>query len=279
MPYSAEISRSNPSCFLFLIDRSGSMNEPISGSTRKKADAVAHAVNRLLQTLVLRCAKSEGVRDYYQVGVIGYGSQVLPALGGALAGRPLVPISEVANQPLRLEQRTRQVEDGAGGLVDQTVRAPVWFEPVADGPTPMCAALDMAWVVLADFLVRYPGCYPPVVINITDGVATDGDPEPHAATLRALTSEDGQVLLFNLHVSYLGGKPAQYPEREEELAEAHARQLFRMSSLLPPPVVRLARAERLRVSEASRGFVFNADLVSVLRFLDIGTRVDVKNWR
>ena len=43
MPYQAEISRSNPSCFLFLIDQSGSMSDPFAGgeAKRKKADLVA----------------------------------------------------------------------------------------------------------------------------------------------------------------------------------------------------------------------------------------------
>ena len=106
MAYSAEISRTNPSCFLFLIDQSGSMQDPAppamgadapAAGTRAKAQSVADAVNRLLQNLVIKCAKSEGVRDYYQVGVIGYGAGVGPALGGPLAGRDLVPISEIAN--------------------------------------------------------------------------------------------------------------------------------------------------------------------------------------
>ena len=35
----------------------------------------------------------------------------------------------------------------------------------------------------------------------------------------------------------------------------------------------------LRVTPESHGFVFNADLASVVRFLDIGTRVDAKNLR
>ena len=66
MPYSAEISRVNPSCFLFLIDQSGSMSDPFGGQAgRKKAEGVADAINRLLQNLVIKCAKSEGVRDYY----------------------------------------------------------------------------------------------------------------------------------------------------------------------------------------------------------------------
>ena len=53
MTYSAEISRVNPTCFLFLIDQSGSMAESWGGESGKtKAQGVADAINRLLQTLV-----------------------------------------------------------------------------------------------------------------------------------------------------------------------------------------------------------------------------------
>src|SRR2546425_3263556 len=127
MPYSAEISRNNPSCFLFLIDQSGSMADNFSGEVaKKKADGVADAINKLLQNLCIKCAKEEGVRDYFHVGVIGYGAHVQPAFGGMLAGRELVPISEIALNPARIEVRTKKVSDGAGGLVDQSVKFPVW---------------------------------------------------------------------------------------------------------------------------------------------------------
>jgi hypothetical protein len=64
VPSSAEISRANPSCFLFLTDQSGSMVDPFGdGSGRRKSEGVASAINRLLQTLVLRCAKADGVRN------------------------------------------------------------------------------------------------------------------------------------------------------------------------------------------------------------------------
>src|SRR5215467_15914526 len=124
MPYIAEISRVHPSCFLFLIDRSGSMSDPFSGGAegKSKAEGVADAINRLLQNLVIKCAKSEGVRDYFHVGIIGYGEQVGPAFVGALSGRELAPISEIADQPARVEERTKKVDDGAGGLVDQTIK-------------------------------------------------------------------------------------------------------------------------------------------------------------
>src|SRR5579872_2247928 len=146
MAYTAEISRTNPSMFLFLIDQSGSMDDPFGAgeSDRKKADGVADAINRLLQNLVIRCAKEEGVRDYFHVAVIGYGRQVGPAFSGPLAGRDLVPISDVGNMPARVEERTRKIDDGAGGLIDQLIRMPIWFDPLGDGGTPMCQALGMA---------------------------------------------------------------------------------------------------------------------------------------
>jgi len=150
MAYSAEISRSNPSCFLFLIDQSGSMQDAIesaavpaadrpvgpdgpaitSASVRTKAQGVADAINRLLQNLVIKCAKSEGVRDYYHVGVLGYGgdmtaNRVEPAFSGALVGRELVPVSEIANSPARIDERTKKIDDGAGGLVDQKIKFPI----------------------------------------------------------------------------------------------------------------------------------------------------------
>jgi hypothetical protein len=154
MPYQAEISRTNPSCFLLLIDQSGSMQDPFGGSDspKRKADGVADAVNRLLQNLVIKCAKSEGVRDYYHVGVIGYGNKVGPAFSGVLAGREMVPVSDIANFPARIEERTKKTDDGAGGLIDQTVKFPIWFDPVAKGGTPMCRALTEAKDILSTWM-------------------------------------------------------------------------------------------------------------------------------
>src|SRR4051794_37939743 len=145
MPYTAELSRSNPTALLFLIDQSSSMAEPFGAQPEKpKAQGVADGINRILQNLVLKCAKSEGIRDYFHVGVIGYGGRVHWALGGKLAGQKLVPLSSVASNPLRIEQRNRKVDDGAGGLVEQTFKLPVWLESFASGRTPMCQAITEA---------------------------------------------------------------------------------------------------------------------------------------
>jgi hypothetical protein len=147
MAYTAEISRSNPSCFLFLIDQSGSMADAFAGGTpqRNKSEGVADAINKLLQNLVIKCAKEEGIRDYFHVGVIGYGATVGSAYVGQLFGRELVPISDIANLPARLEERKQKVEDGTGGLVEQSVKFPIWFDPVANNGTPMCRAFSPSY--------------------------------------------------------------------------------------------------------------------------------------
>jgi len=274
VPYVAEINRTNPTCLLFLIDQSSSMAGSFGGSPGKtKADGVADAVNRLLQNLALKCAKSDGIRDYFHVGVIGYGDGVHSALGGALAGRHLVPVSEFANNPLRVEPRRRKVDDGAGGLIEQSFKFPVWFEPVADGQTPMFQALTLAAQILQEFITHSPECYPPLVVNVTDGQASDADPRPAAAAIRELATADGPVLLFNAHLSSAPVPPVVFPARAEGLADRYARHLFKMSSPLPPQMLEAARADGFEVADGARGFAFNADLVSVIRFLDIGTRV------
>jgi hypothetical protein len=273
MPYAAELSRTNPTCLVFLIDQSSSMAEPFGAQPEKpKAEGVADGINRLLQNLVLKCAKGDGIRDYFHVGVMGYGGRVHWALGGEMARKKLVPISVLANNPLKVEQRTRRVDDGAGGLVEQKLKFPIWFEAVAGGRTPMCLALAEAGLAVTEFLRRFPSCFPPLVINISDGKATDGNPEVEAAKLRGLATDDGNVLLFNAHLSSKLTRPVEFPSQEGELPDPEAAVLFRMSSVLPPRLREAAKNEGCRVTDHTRGFVFNADLVSVIRFLDIGTR-------
>ncbi|MGA2926397.1 MAG: vWA domain-containing protein [Solirubrobacteraceae bacterium] len=230
------------------------------------------AINRLLQELSIKCAKEGGVRDYFQVGVIGYGMQVAPAFSGMLAGRELVPIGEVARCPARVEERVRREDDGAGGLLERTVKFPIWFEPKFEGGTPMTAALTQAKSVVKSWLQRHPGCFPPIVINITDGESTDGDPSRVAEEIKLQASADGPVLLLNAHLSSDDGRPVSFPDNEADLPNDHARLLFRMSSYLPRYMQEILAQDDRLTSDGMRGFVYNADIVEVISFLDIGTR-------
>lgn len=277
MAYSAEISRNNPTLFVFLIDQSGSMAEGIPNSEqpeRRRADALSVIINKSLQNLVLRCAKEEGVRDYFSVCVIGYGSKVGPAFSGPLTGRETVPISDVGNMPARVEQKVKKTDDGAGGILEQTIRLPIWFDPVADGGTPMCSAFAQVQNVVQRWLAQHPDCFPPVVIHITDGESTDGDPTTLMQSLTALSSSDGSVLLFNIHISSDGtARPVAFPDSATDLPNQYASMLFENASPLTYTMRAVANSQDgMNLSDGARGYVFNGDMVLVIQALDIGTR-------
>lgn len=279
MPYSAQISRDNPTLFVFLVDQSASMSDSVgSGAVGSKSNAVADTINRLIQNLALRSAKEDGVRDYFHLSVLGYGgpSGGTPALSGALRSADVVPLSQVADSPARIDERIVKIADGAGGLINQTMRFPIWLDPVANGGTPMTGALRRAYDVVEQFLRDHPNCYPPVVLNVTDGESTDGDPQAPAARLRTLASSDGDVLLFNLHLSSTNAPAVMFPHSETTLPDHYSRLLFNMSSELPPGMAAYAREQNLGAGEGARGFVFNADAVSLIQFFDIGTRVAIE---
>lgn len=262
MSYSQRVDREHPACMMFLIDQSYSMSEPLAGAADDtKAKALARAVNDLLYELVIRSVKdpSEGPRAYYDVGVIGYGNTVGPAWSGALAGRGLVSIVEVANNPTRMDERA----DGT--------RFPIWFEPEANGPTPMSSAIDQAGRLVAEWIGEHPSSLPPIVINISDGASTDGDPLEWGRRIESLSTSDGSVLLFNVNFSNQPGEPLWFPDSPDGLPNEYARSMFELSSPLPGFMQELAGMEGHPVSGGSRGFVFNADINSVVGFLQIGT--------
>ena len=272
MSYTAEISRSNPTAFLFLVDQSGSMSDKMPNG-KSKAEQVADVLNRTLAAMVTRCTKSEGIRNYFDIGVIGYGgNNANNGFKGELAGALINPISSIEASPLKIEERKKKVDDGAGGIVEQTIKFPVWFEPNASGGTPMCKALTKAAEELVAWCDAHPDCYPPTVLHITDGESTDGDPEELASQLRQIQTNEGQVLLLNLHVSSSSSSPVEFPSSESALPDNYAKLLFRMSSQLPEHLIRFAQDKGFKVGMESRGFMFNADAVQIVDFFDIGTR-------
>lgn len=270
--YSAQITRANPTCVILLIDQSGSMSDPFSGdSARKKSDFVAEVVNHTLHDLVIRCTKTEEVRNYYYVSVIGYGRTVGTCFSGPLAARNLVSIAEVADYPLQVKSSYKRVSDGAGGWVEIPVRYPVWIHPSADGKTPMCEALARVKEILLQWLMERPHGFPPTVLHLTDGESSDGDPNDIGQEIMSLGTNDGRVLLFNCHISTRRKSKIEYPTDERALPDGFARSLFQISSPLPTNFLAAAAQLGVTAMNGSRGFVFNGDPSSIVQFYEIGT--------
>lgn len=268
MAYDAQISRSNPAQIVFLIDQSESMLEGIKGDPgKKKCEGVADVVNRFLHSLVIRCTIGAGeVYPYYYVSVIGYGAQVGPAFVGKFAGQESVCVSELV-QAARIDVKTIQRPEGA-----ETVRTKVWFDPVAGGRTPMCQAFQSAKKVVEAFIAKYPDSYPPMIMNITDGDSTDGNPTNDAEAVKILKTSNGNALVFNVHVSATNAPSIIFPNGENSLPDPYAKMLFRMSSVLPAKMRQISKELRFDIADGAKGFAFNADLSCLTNLLEIGTR-------
>jgi hypothetical protein len=274
MVYSADISRDNPTCLLFLIDQSGSMNDGWSNNPdEKKSENVSTIINRCLQNLVLKCAKDDGIRDYFHVGVIGYNNaNIGSVLKNFNPDQDLISISELAKNPMRIDTISKKVMDMDGNMVNEEVKLPIWVEPYAYGGTPMCAALQLAESVISSWVSKNPKSFPPIVIHITDGESTDGVPILNAQRIKKIQTDDGATLLFNIHISSTVSDSIMYPRDPDALPDDFARQLYAMSSHLPPSMQVYAKSLYPNINEKSRGYGFNADVSSFSDFLDIGTR-------
>ena len=272
MSYSAEISRSSPTCLLILIDQSTSMGHRIAGG-QTKAAFLADVVNKTLYTMITNCSKADGVRDYFHVGVLAYsGTDSRNALGGPLGEKVLNAISKVAAHPIQIESRVKQAVGPHGDFVSQDIKFPVWLQPRSQGKTSMCAGLKASLALIRLWCTEHSMSYPPTVLHVTDGHPTDGDPEPIAAQLKTLGTENGACLLFNLHVDIGDGPAVVFPSDGRHLPDRYAATLFRMSSILPPHALRAASQRGYSVNTGARGFVFNAGIEAIVDFFDIGTR-------
>jgi hypothetical protein len=207
------------------------------------------------------------------VAVLGYrGTTVESAIPERSLDQLPIPITEIADIA-KIEERTQEVEDGTGGLVSRTVKIKTWVDPVAEDNTPMCQALDKCYDIVSQWASSHPSSFPPLVMNITDGEATDGNPEPHAEKIKSLNTSDGNVLFFNIHISPSGStSPLTYPPDEEILPDDFAKRLFRMSSPLPESFLKRFNEDGYEVPNNSRGFVYNADVTQLIHAFDTGTR-------
>lgn len=283
MPYQAEISRRNPTCFIFLIDQSGSMRDPFGNETsgKSKAAVVTDAINEILNELRTVNTSGKQIKRRFYVSVIGY-----PKHRKSFFSRQGVDIDLVPLDELDAYADVKEVSNKDTGI---KVQKKIWLEPKAGGDTPMCAALEEAREVAHNFITGkyressagangettetdHMSCFPPIVLNITDGEATDGDPSYAARDLTQTASRDGNVLLFNLHCSCVRSNPVSFPDTDLLLPDFYAKQLFYMSSIIPENMIQQAKEKRnIDLKPGARGFVFNSNMSTVVSFLKIGT--------
>ncbi len=80
------------------------------------------------------------------------------------------------------------------------------------------------------------------------------------------------MLLLNLHISEGRGAKVLYPDSEDQISDANAQRLFRMSSELPPLFHSAAAGLGYNLRPGARGYGNNAGFIDLVNFLTIGTQ-------
>jgi hypothetical protein len=279
--YTQRITRKDPGCVVLLLDRSDSMKVPWGKDGRMSlAQGATLAINNLLFDLCVKATAEAGgsVKHHFDIGIFGYGAcpvaqteGVESAFGGALAGQAIVGLPHVAANNIGLRE-TPSVDQ-----MSVASKMPVWIEPVHGYRTPMCEAIAVAGAHVHDWTTAHPNSFPPIVINITDGMVTDSpyegaDLQGWAQRLSTIATSDGPALLFNIFLSPSSAQPLLLPPTANGLPDPGP-DLFEISSPLPPKMVATAQAYGAPVQPGARGFAFNADFATLVKFLDIGTQV------
>lgn len=258
------ITSSHPCLLVYLIDQSRSMDLEFGNSSQSRAEVVANAINDLIYDVGLRCIGGMGeLKNRFEIAIVGYGKyghSVHSAWEGQLAGRWVVPIKEIFEYPL--------------SIIDEQ---PVWILPYTGYNTPMTRAFENAKRLCSDWIKwgNHSDCHPPIVVNISDGEATDAGEnfiglKKEIQEIKELKTNYGHVKVLNIHISGHSGSQLLFPERVN-YRDKFQEMLFESSSVLDENMIRIARQRGYEIGNQAKGYVFNGNVLDLVNFLNIGT--------
>ena len=144
-------------------------------------------------------------------------------------------------------------------------------------------AFDYAKSLLEEWMKEHhdKDCYPPTIINITDGEyngCSDDEMLQEANELKSMFTNDGNVLLFNIHISPGQDNKIVFPINWDELNhDRYASKLFSLSSLLPlrynTDIARVRNDNDSAVRHTA--MAVNADMSTLIQLMDIGTPTNI----
>lgn len=246
-----------PGLIVIMIDQSGSMGNPLGGST--KAVRAADAVNQTIDSIIQRCRKGNRVNDKASILVLKYGIGVEILCSGR--------VSELDRSFIR------EYEEEFQGSPDILVRRRVWVEPEAKNGTPMTEAFTTVCKIIEDAILAETGTPPVVVINVTDGNPNEMSSAKVAANrLCALGGKSpGRCLLINVHIGELETSLI-FPNSIGQVAEKAFREfLFEISSPLTSEMINRAKHFGIDAPKGGRCFAINAKVEDLLNILSFGS--------
>ncbi|MFI3294674.1 MAG: hypothetical protein R3Y19_01490 [Rikenellaceae bacterium] len=271
----ARITTTTPQAIIFLVDQSGSMSEKIlwDGHLMSKAEAVSSVINMVLEEILARCNSFGVIKNYFVISVLGYGGDGVNSL---LSGDGFVRASQLSGEFVERREITNVHQVGGRKVLTSSSRR-IWVVPRCEGESPMCAAYDRSYDILSAWIPAFRNTHTPqpLVINITDGEATDA-PMPKlrhsSGRLKSLSTLEGETILMNIHISCVASGSQLFPNAElsPENECLVARRLFALSSVMPESY----NHEIASISGDTppyRAFACNTQITDLLKLLDISS--------
>lgn len=263
-------SSATPGLLIILVDQSGSMMKQYDGEDSRTQFA-AKAVNRVINTIIQKNFDGKQPKNRCFIKVIGYDAEVKKLASGFL--------QKLEASPLRVEEVTKKVSDGAGGLVEIKAKMPIWIEPIdKDRWTNMTDAFKMAKDTVEAWMTDKPGNPAPVIINISDGVPyydkkeiVDCMQETLGVVneIKDIDTNDGKIQIFN---AMLGdGQKIIFPASDSELTSDGAKFLYEISTEIPEAYRSAAEKNQLGYNAGARGAIYNADAEHLVKLIDFGS--------
>ena len=262
-------SSATPGLLIFLIDQSGSMTLPYEGGETRSQFA-SKAVNRMSDNIIQANFNGDTPKNRCYISVIGYNHIVKPLCNGYL--------KELDESPLRLEEVTRKISDGAGGIIETKVQMPIWVEPIKeDGATNMKGAFELAKEVVEKWISDFPDRPAPVVVNISDGIPFYEGKDVMICMqetiqtvnqIKAIDTLDGKIQIFNAMIG--NGPKVKYPVSKNSVS-TEADFLFEISTEIPDAYRPAAAKKGLDIPEGARGCICQCDGVELIQLIDFGS--------
>lgn len=266
-------SSATPGLIIIMVDQSGSMRKPFDGSDSRSQFA-AKAINRLIQTINEKNYDGKKLKNRCFIMVIGYDATATKLTSGF--------IQKLKDNPIRIDEVTKMVPDGCGGLVPINSKMPIWVEPIPEDrnlPTNMKAAFELAQKTIEKWISDKPENPAPVIINISDGKPYyDKKDEKECVDetigvvnqIKAIMTNDGPVQIFN--VMLREGPKIVLPSSVEDLSDDYSKFVFEISTEIPEGYKPAAKKNGLPDFEkGARGAVINADAEYLVKLINFGS--------
>ena len=286
MEYSARVTRNSPAAIVIMIDQSGSMATAYQNGICR-AQTVVNIVNELLQDLLFKCQKENGVKNYFNIMVFGYGEKINLLWESDLKDKKWVIVQDLKDNIIDIhrDEAERITPFGVKKYIKERYK---WISKNSTGKsTKMKEAFKYCQSALEEWTLINEDSFPPMVFNITDGKPTDigNDFDLWLSTCKSLTStgtKDGNTLLFNILLTPGNELIMPTVTQSETIVDTYYRAMLLGSSELPvamrPIAARVFENQKL-LNEMTRCLIINSTPSSILGMLNIGTNTIINNVR